>query len=253
VKRWIVALLVVAAIVGLALAPVPIDDTTRIRNSVSIDRNPDVVFAYVTTPANWPKWHPSSLAVSGATDHPLDLGEQVTEDFLVAGRRGRVVWTVVEREAPERWVIAGEVGGRPTGAVTYTLESAGAGTRFDRELVYASPTLLFAVLNRLGIRATVERESAEAVRRLKAVLEAGPTSAVRSGKSGEPSGLGGGPRTRVPAWVRLKAGRARMPRSGYGETMVTQLTWTEWVLSLGAARGADRVVHPRCQRVGALR
>jgi hypothetical protein len=46
--------------------------------------------------------------VSGTTDHPLDLDEQVTEDFLVAGRRGRVVWTVVVGEAPERWVIAGE-------------------------------------------------------------------------------------------------------------------------------------------------
>jgi uncharacterized protein YndB with AHSA1/START domain len=188
VKRWIVALLVVAAIGGVvALAPLPIDDTTRIHNVVSIDRDPDVVFAYVTTPANWPKWHPSSLAVSGAVDHSLDLGEQVTEDFLVAGRRGRVVWTVVERDAPERWIIAGQVRGRPAGAVTYVLQSAGAGTRFDRELVYASPTLLFAVLNRLGIRAKVERESAEAVRRLKAVLEAGPPSAERA-REREPRG-----------------------------------------------------------------
>ncbi len=198
-KRWIVALLAVAAIVGLALAPLPIDDTTRIHNSVSIDRDPDVVFAYVTTPANWPKWHPASLAVSGTTDHPLDVGEQVTEDFLVAGRRGRVVWTVVEREAPEHWVIAGEVGGRPAGAVTYTLESAGAGTRFDRELVYASPTLLFAALNRLGIRAKVEGESAEALRRLKAVLEAGPTSAGRAGEPEKRPGLGGRPGTRAHA------------------------------------------------------
>jgi uncharacterized protein YndB with AHSA1/START domain len=199
VKRWIVALLGIAAIVGLALAPLPIDDTTRIHNSVSIDRNPDVVFAYVTTPDNWPKWHPSSLAVSGATDHPLDLGEQVTEDFLVAGRRGRVVWTVVEREAPERWIIAGEVGGRPTGAVTYTLESVGAGTRFAREFVYSSPTLLFAVLNRLSIRAKVERESAEAVRRLKAVLEAGPASAASDGHPAVRPGLPGQPGTRAPA------------------------------------------------------
>jgi len=199
VKRWIVALLVVAAIVGLALAPLPIDDTTRIHTTVSIDRDPDAVFAYVTTPANWPKWHPSSLAVSGATDHPLDLGEQVTEDFLVAGRRGQVIWTVVEREPPERWVIAGEVGGRPRGAVSYTLESAGPGTRFDRELVYASPTLLFAVLNRLGIRAKVERESAEAVRRLKAVLEAKPTSAVPAAAPEESPRPGGRPQPRVPA------------------------------------------------------
>jgi hypothetical protein len=135
--------------------------------------------------------------VSGTTDHPLDLGEQVTEEFLVAGRRGRVVWTVVEREAPEHWVIAGEMGGRPAGAVTYTLESMGAGTRFDRELVYASPTLLFAALNRLGIRAKVERESAEAVRRLKAVLEAGPRSARRAGEPEPLPGLGGRPGTRA--------------------------------------------------------
>jgi hypothetical protein len=176
VRRWIVALGAVATVAGLAFAPLPVEDTTRIHSSVEIARDPDVVFAYVTTPANWPTWHPSSLAVSGAVDHPLDIGEQVTEDFLVAGRRGRAVWTVVESEAPERWVIAGEVGGRPRGAVTYTVQSANAGTRFDREFVYASPTLLFAVLNRLGIRAEVERESAEAVRRLKAVLEAGPAA-----------------------------------------------------------------------------
>ena len=78
--------------------------------------------------------------MSGTTDHPLDLGEQVTEDFLVAGRRGRAVWTVVVREAPERWVIAAGWQRPPGGVVTYTLESAGAGTRFDREFVYGSPT-----------------------------------------------------------------------------------------------------------------
>jgi uncharacterized protein YndB with AHSA1/START domain len=182
VKRWIVALVPVAAIAALAFVPLPVEDTTRIHSSVTIERDPEVVFAYVTTPANWPKWHPSSLGVSGAVDHPLDIGEQVTEDFLVAGRRGRAVWTVVEKETPEHWVIAAEVGGRPRGAVTYTLLRAGAATRFDREFVYASPTLLFAVLNRLGIRKKVEGESAEAVRRLKAILEARP-SAGGSGRA----------------------------------------------------------------------
>jgi uncharacterized protein YndB with AHSA1/START domain len=171
VKRWIVAVLAVAAIVGVALIPLPFDDTTRIRNSIEIGKEPELVFAYVTTPANWPAWHPSSLGVSGTVDHPLDLGEQVTEEFRVAGRRGRAVWTVLVRDAPDRWVIAGEVNGRHAGVVTYTLASAGAGTRFDREFVYSSPNLLFAVLNRLSIRAKIEGESAEAVRRLKQVLE----------------------------------------------------------------------------------
>ena len=171
-KRWLVAIAILIAGAGGALfLPLPWDDTTRIRSSVEIARDPDLVFDYVTTPANWPKWHPSSLGVSGAVDHPLDLGEQVTEDSLVAGRRGQAVWTVVEREAPERWVIAGEVNGRPAGAIIYTVTAAGAGTRFDRELVYASPNLLFAVLNRISIHARIERESAEAVLRLKQILE----------------------------------------------------------------------------------
>jgi hypothetical protein len=37
--------------------------------------------------------------VSGAIDHSLKVGEQVTEDFRVAGRRGRARWTVIERAA----------------------------------------------------------------------------------------------------------------------------------------------------------
>jgi len=185
VKRWIIiAALVVVASAGVLLAPPPWDDTTRIRSSVEIARDPDLVFDYVTTPANWPKWHPSSLGVSGAADHPLELGEQVTEDFLVAGHRGRAVWTVLEREAPERWVIAGEVNGRKAGAITYTLTPSGTGTRFDRELVYASPSILFAMLNRASVRAEVERESATAVQRLKQILESTARSEGHSWSSG---------------------------------------------------------------------
>src|SRR5438034_205416 len=67
---------------------------TRIYTRISIQRPIEEVFAYVTTPANWPRWHPSSLGVRGAADHPLEVGEQVTEDFRVAGRCGEVVWTV---------------------------------------------------------------------------------------------------------------------------------------------------------------
>jgi hypothetical protein len=182
VRQWIVAALVLLVGAGLALfLPLPWDDTTRVRNAVDIDRDPEVVFAYVTTPANWPKWHPSSLAVSGSVDHPLELGEQVTEDFLVAGRPGRAVWTVLVKDAPDRWVIVGEVDGRQAGVVTYTLERAGMGTHFERELLYSSPNLLFALLNRLRVRARVQSESAEAVRRLKLVIESTSGTAGRAG------------------------------------------------------------------------
>lgn len=85
----------------------PLPDRTRVANTIVIARAPDAVFAYVTTPGNWPKWHPASWAVSGATDHTLGVGEQVTEDFVVAGRAGQVVWTTVKCEVPREWVIEG--------------------------------------------------------------------------------------------------------------------------------------------------
>lgn len=165
---------VVAAVAGTLLAPLPFDLTTTIDNEIDIARPPVAVFDYVTTPGNWPKWHPSSLAVQGAVDHPLALGERVAEDFRVAGREGRVEWTVVAREVPTNWQIDGAVGGRPAGRVSYTLTPTTGGTRFHRRLTYVAPNLLFATLDHLTIRTRVTEESAEAVRRLKHQMEARP-------------------------------------------------------------------------------
>jgi len=83
-RKTIAVAVVLASFVLLPLVPLPFQDRTRITNSIAIARPPDAVFAYVTTPGNWPKWHPASKAVSGATDHSLVVGEKVTEDFIVA-------------------------------------------------------------------------------------------------------------------------------------------------------------------------
>lgn len=173
IRKLLLALALIALLAVLLLAPLPFADSTRIYTTVDIRRPPEAVFDYVTTPANWPKWHPSSLGVSGATDHPLQVGEQTTEDFVVAGRRGQALWTVSAREAPRRWRIEATVEGRQAGSVTYTLGPGAEGTRFERELVYPSPNLLFALLNRLSVRDQVDAESREALRRLKERLETG--------------------------------------------------------------------------------
>ena len=39
---------------------------TRVTTTTEISRPVEEVFDYLTTPGNWPRWHPSSLAVSGA-------------------------------------------------------------------------------------------------------------------------------------------------------------------------------------------
>jgi len=67
---------------------------TRIVVEINIHRPIGVVFDYITTPANWPVWHPASRAVRGAVDHSLLIGEQVTEEFVAGGRQGSCVWQV---------------------------------------------------------------------------------------------------------------------------------------------------------------
>jgi uncharacterized protein YndB with AHSA1/START domain len=63
----------------------------RIVTTVHINLPPEQVFDFVTTPGQWPLWHPFSLKVSGEVDHPLDVGEQATEEFRVAGINGSAV------------------------------------------------------------------------------------------------------------------------------------------------------------------
>ncbi|WP_435517351.1 SRPBCC family protein [Variovorax sp. GT1P44] len=156
----------------MAILLVPLEaDTTRIVSTADIARPPPAVFAYVTTPGNWPKWHPSSLAVSGAVDHPLQIGETVTEDFEVAGRRGRALWRVTAREPDRLWRISGTIEGREAGTVSYSLAPTSTGTRFVREFDYRMPNLMLALLNRLSLQRRIEAESAQAVRQLKERIE----------------------------------------------------------------------------------
>lgn len=56
--------------------------------------------------------------------------------------------------------------------ITYTLTPLAEGTRFEREFIYGSPTLLFAALNLISMRTHVESQSMQAVQNLKQLLEA---------------------------------------------------------------------------------
>jgi uncharacterized protein YndB with AHSA1/START domain len=146
---------------------------TRICNSIQIRRPIEQVFDFITTPANWPQWHPASVSVTRNADHSLRRGEEVTEDISVAGRRGQVTWLVRERTSPHRWVIdgTGKHGGRAT--ITYVLTQGFDGTNFEREIVYTMPNALLAVLDWLIIRSRMKTDSMEALQRLKRLLETG--------------------------------------------------------------------------------
>jgi uncharacterized protein YndB with AHSA1/START domain len=139
-------------------------------SEATIARTPDEVFAFVTTPGNWPQWHPSSLGVSGATDHSLEVGESCVEEFVVAGRLGSCEWRVTERDVPRRWAIATETP-RGDATIRYDLTPQAGGTFFRRELAYRLPNALFKALDVLFMGKRVRAESDEALWRLKRALE----------------------------------------------------------------------------------
>jgi hypothetical protein len=68
-------------------------------------------------------------------------------------------------------VIDGRMEGGASGTITYALTPRVEGTTFEHDFVYAMPNSLPAVLDRLVFRRRIEPESAEALRRLKNVLE----------------------------------------------------------------------------------
>jgi uncharacterized membrane protein len=146
---------------------------SRIVTAIDIEAPIARVFDYATTAGNWPSWHPASRSVAGATDHPAAPGERVVEEIRTGGRDWRAVWTVGERQPPHRWVIEGAAVGGGSATLTYRLTLAGDRTRFERELVYRMPNLWLAILDRLFIRRRMAAESAEALRRLKLILESG--------------------------------------------------------------------------------
>ncbi len=144
---------------------------SRIKTTVQIRKPVEEVFAYVTTPESWLHWHPSSVSIKGDTDHSLNVGEQVNEEFVVAGRSGSVSWTVIDRQVPKRWVISGCVEGAGSGDIAYSLAPNNGGTSFERMFTYRMENWALSLLDWLLIRRRIQAESTEACRRLKRILE----------------------------------------------------------------------------------
>jgi uncharacterized protein YndB with AHSA1/START domain len=171
---WTLAVVVVLAV--LLLAPLPWPGGlagTRIDNVVEIAAPPPQVFAYVATPANWPRWHPASRAVRGVTDRTPAAGESVIETYEIGGRRDDATWTTVELDAPRRWRFSATSAHRGGSAeIAYTLTPIDSGTRFRREMYYRGPNLLFALLNQVELKAQIERDSATALANVKRDVEA---------------------------------------------------------------------------------
>lgn len=148
------------------------EGVARVYASAQIAAPTEAVFDYATTPANAPKWHPTSLGVSEDIDHSVESGERFTEELQVfAGRRVLASWTCVERIFPRRWVIEGTLGKIARGTITNTFRPQDDGTLYEREFVYTVAIPVLIPIDRLLLRRRAEAEASQALRLLKELLE----------------------------------------------------------------------------------
>ena len=142
----------------------------RVETEIDIDRPPQAVFDYVTTPALWRTWHPATVDVCGVPNRPLGKGETALELIAVAGRRDQALWTVTECAPPQRWEIVTETD-KGSAQIVYRIVPLASGSRFQRTLVFRSKGWPWRALDSTLTRWILERQSARALRKLKDVLE----------------------------------------------------------------------------------
>ena len=143
----------IAALLALGAAALLLVPTSgsHVASTVRIHREIADVFAFFTTPKNWPRWHPASISVAGATDHSLAAGEEATRGIphgrrerasgLARHRKQRAFFVAHQRGAPE----SGDV--RVT--IAYSLRMDGQDTVFERNMQYQFNRLWLRVLDLL--------------------------------------------------------------------------------------------------------
>jgi uncharacterized protein YndB with AHSA1/START domain len=142
----------------------------RVESEIVIDRPPQLVFDYVTTPALWHNWHPATVRVRGVPNRPLTVGETMIETIGVAGRRDEAQWIVQACSPPQLWQIATDT---DNGAahIVYRITATDIGCRFHRTLEFRSKRWPWRALDSTLTRWILERQSSRALRNLKKVIE----------------------------------------------------------------------------------
>ncbi|MDE0171629.1 MAG: SRPBCC family protein [bacterium] len=141
----------------------------RVTRKVFVNRNADVVFGYLASPANEPLWR-ASILHAGA-DEPGELGIGATGRSLIRfmGREVDVRWEIVEFEQEARLsreYASGVRGGRDR----YMLQAFGLGATIVKAEVEVEVAGLMGLLT-TSRRTSMEHELRTDLQRLKSILE----------------------------------------------------------------------------------
>jgi uncharacterized protein YndB with AHSA1/START domain len=143
-----------------------------VKNTVTINRPPEAVFAFVTEPSNEPKWHTDVLEARRTSDGPMGVGATVEFLVNVMGRK-KIALVVREYDPPRRMVVEATSQGSLMPSFTFIFEPVDGGTRFNRQGDIRTGGLL-KLLEPL-MRRTSPRRIDGFLANLKQMLEAPPT------------------------------------------------------------------------------
>lgn len=148
---------------------------SKVIHSITIRKPIEEVFQFVTTPANWPKWHPASVGVEGAVDHSGKPGERMIEKIRLGPFKAEIHWEVIESQKPQRWLIKGEVHAPFLSGtkmeIIYQLSSQHQETQFERNMSYIPGTLIASLLDKLFIQRHNHHQSKVGLKQIKKILE----------------------------------------------------------------------------------
>jgi hypothetical protein len=147
----------------------------RVESETSVAVTAQRLFDYVTTPALWHTWHPATVAVRGAPQRPLTVGEHAVELIAVGRRRDEAEWVVRECQPPHLWEIATETA-NGVGHIVYRVRETAGGCHFHRTLQFRSKRWPWRALDSSVTRWLLVRQSARALENLKRLLEAPPAA-----------------------------------------------------------------------------
>ncbi|MBM4405986.1 MAG: hypothetical protein FJ039_07380 [Chloroflexi bacterium] len=140
--------------------------------SVMIGRPISEVFAYMAVPENAPQWMPDVVRVDRTTPDPLTLGSRFQETRKTGPGMKETFPTEVTKWIPDKEMGFVATGASVTVIVSYSLASAGDGTRVDYaiEFKWRGAAYLTGILFGSMIRRTLQKNH----QRLKACVESVP-------------------------------------------------------------------------------
>ena len=142
--------------------------TTRV--TVQIERPVDEVFAFVSDPANFPRWAGALVKESAKTSvGPVGLGTTFRQMNVLMGRHFVSEMQVVTYDPPRRFEYE-TTSGPIRFAGHYSFEPAGAATRFT-SVDDSEPSGLLRYIQPL-LQPFAQRQISLNLRKLKAVIEA---------------------------------------------------------------------------------